>query len=92
MTSGLRDVGGPEPWQAELATIAGKPLLYKPGTESSYSSANYDLLGELIEQWTGQSYNNFIQDRILAPLGMSSTQVLNGTPMVPDQAVGYRAP
>ncbi len=92
MTSGLRDVGSTKSWQEQLKAISKDRLLFTPGTESSYSSANYDLLGELIEQWTGQSYNNFIQDRILAPLGMSSTQVLNGTPMVPDQAVGYNPP
>ena len=74
MTSGIRDVGGPLPWQAELRSIANVPLLYTPGTESSYSDANYDLLGELIEQRTGQSYGTFIQDQILRPLGMSETQ------------------
>ena len=71
--------GGPQSWQEQLKAISKDRLLYTPGTESSYSSANYDLLGELIEQWTGQSYGNFIQDQILAPLGMSSTQVLSGT-------------
>jgi D-alanyl-D-alanine carboxypeptidase len=92
MTSGIRDVGGPQPWQAELASIANRPLLYTPGTESSYSSANYDLLGELIQQWTGESYGTFIQDQILAPLGMSETQELGRSATVPNQAVGYAAP
>jgi D-alanyl-D-alanine carboxypeptidase len=91
MTSGIRDVGGPQPWQAELASIAKDPLLYTPGTESSYSSANYDLLGELIEQWTGESYATFVQNQILAPLGMSETQELGRSATVPNQAVGYDA-
>jgi D-alanyl-D-alanine carboxypeptidase len=89
MTSGIRDVGGPEPWQAELRSIAKEPLLYTPGTESSYSSANYDLLGELIEQWTGENYGTFIQDQILGPLGMSQTKELGRSATVPSQAVGY---
>ena len=89
MTSGIRDVGGPQPWQAQLESIAKAPLLYAPGTESSYSSANYDLLGELIEQWTGEKYGTFIQDQILEPLGMSETQELGGSATVPNQAVGY---
>ena len=45
MTSGIRDVGGSESWQAQLDSIAYDRLLFTPGTESSYSSANYDLLG-----------------------------------------------
>ena len=92
MTSGIRDVAGAQPWQAQLESIAKYPLLYAPGTESSYSSANYDLLGELIEQWTGEKYGTFIQDQILEPLGMTETQELGRSATVPNQAVGYGVP
>ena len=92
MTSGIRDVGDPRPWQAQLRSIANAPLLYTPGTKTSYSNANYNLLGELIEQWTGERYDTFIQDQILRPLGMSETQELGRSAMVPNQAVGYDAP
>jgi CubicO group peptidase (beta-lactamase class C family) len=92
MTSGIRDVGGPLPWQAELRSIANLPLLYTPGTQTSYSDANYDLLGELIEQRTGESYGTFIEDQILRPLGMSGTQELGRSATVPNQATGYDAP
>lgn len=91
MTSGIRDVGGSRPWEAQLASIADAPLLFTPGTKSSYSNANYDLLGELIQQWTGQKYSAFIQDQILDPLGMSETRMLAGSATVPNQAVGYSA-
>jgi CubicO group peptidase (beta-lactamase class C family) len=92
MTSGIKDVGGNQPWQSELRAIAKDPLLFTPGTESSYSDANYDLLGELIQQWTGESYSTFIQNQILGPLGMSNTEVLGRSATVPNQAVGYDAP
>jgi CubicO group peptidase (beta-lactamase class C family) len=92
MTSGLRDVGGSRSWQAELRSIAKYPLLYTPGTKTSYSNANYDLLGEFIEQRTGESYGTFIQNQILRPLGMSETQELALSATVPNQAVGYDAP
>jgi CubicO group peptidase (beta-lactamase class C family) len=91
MSSGIRDVGGSRPWESQLASIANAPLLYTPGTKSSYSSANYDLLGELIEQWTGEKYATFVQNEILNPLGLSQTRVLGGSATVPDQAVGYAA-
>src|SRR5262249_28215810 len=91
MSSGLRDVGDARPWQAQLRSIAKYPLLYAPGTKTSYSSANYDLLGELIEQWTGETYGAFVQQRILGPLGMIGTQELGRSATVPNQAVGYDA-
>ena len=92
MSSGIRDVGGSQTWEAQLKSIANAPLLYTPGTESSYSSANYDLLGELIQQWTGQKYGAFLHDRILTPLGMSESQLLGQSATVPGQAVGYAPP
>ncbi len=62
MTSGIRNVAVAQPWQAQLQSIAKDPLLFAPGTETFYSNTNYDLLGELIEQWTGEKYGTFIQD------------------------------
>jgi CubicO group peptidase (beta-lactamase class C family) len=91
MTAGIPDVGGPQPWQAQLASIANRPLLYTPGKKAFYSNANYDLLGQLIEQWSGESYATFVQAQILNPLGLSETQVLGRTPKVSNQAVGYGA-
>jgi CubicO group peptidase (beta-lactamase class C family) len=92
MTSGIRSVGDARPWQTKLASIANAPLLYAPGTKTSYSNTNYDLLGALIEQWTGEKYATFIHEQILEPLGMSETQELGGSATVPNQAVGYNAP
>jgi CubicO group peptidase (beta-lactamase class C family) len=57
-----------------------------------YSNTNYDLLGELIEQRTGESYSTFLEDAILEPLGMSETQELGRSTTVPNEAVGYDAP
>jgi D-alanyl-D-alanine carboxypeptidase len=92
MTSGIPDVEDAQPWEAQLKSIARKPLRFLPGTEASYSNSNYLLLGELIEQLSGEKYSTFIQDRILDPLGMSATQELGGSAMVSNQAVGYNAP
>jgi CubicO group peptidase (beta-lactamase class C family) len=92
MTSGIRQVNSSRPWQAQLQSIAKAPLLYAPGTRESYSDANYDLLGELIEQRTGESYGAFIENQILRPLGMSETQELGQSATVANQAVGYSTP
>jgi CubicO group peptidase (beta-lactamase class C family) len=92
MTSGIGSGSSAGSWQAQVGSIAKHRLLYAPGTKSSYSDTNYDLLGELIEQWSGEKYGTFIQDRILGPLGMSETQEMGRSARVPNQAVGYDAP
>jgi D-alanyl-D-alanine carboxypeptidase len=92
MTSGIRDVSSPQPWQGQVKAIAKAPLLFTPGTKTSYSDTNFDLLGELIEQRTGESYSTFIENQILEPLGMSETQELGQSALVANQAVGYSVP
>lgn len=48
------------------------PLLFEPGRAWNYSVST-DVLGRLIEIWSGQTLDQFLQERILTPLGMSDT-------------------
>ena len=52
--------------------LAEMPLVRQPGTRWSYS-VGLDLLGRVIEVVSGQSFDAFLQDRILGPCGMRST-------------------
>jgi CubicO group peptidase (beta-lactamase class C family) len=52
----------------------GQPLQYAPGTNSAYSNYGYLLLTAIVEQVTGQPYFTYVQQQVLAPLGI--TQVL----------------
>ena len=57
----------------ELVQRLGKiPLLYQPGTKWHYSIAA-DVLGRLIEVASGQSFDQFLAERIFQPLGMVDT-------------------
>jgi len=57
----------------ELVERLGKiPLLYQPGTKWHYSIAA-DVLGRLIEVASGQSFDQFLAERIFQPLGMVDT-------------------
>jgi CubicO group peptidase (beta-lactamase class C family) len=49
------------------------PLVFEPGSHFNYSVAT-DVLGRLIEIWSGQPLDEFFTERILEPLGMSDTQ------------------
>ena len=49
------------------------PLLFQPGSAWGYSVAT-DVLGRLVEIWSGQSLDDAIADRITKPLGMSDTR------------------
>jgi len=49
------------------------PLLFEPGSHFNYSVA-YDVLGRLIEIWSGAALDAFIKERILDPLDMLDTE------------------
>lgn len=48
------------------------PLLFQPGEKWMYG-LNTDLLGYLIEIWSGKSLEDFFTERIFRPLGMNDT-------------------
>jgi CubicO group peptidase (beta-lactamase class C family) len=52
--------------------LAKTPLLYQPGTRWVYS-VSMDIQGYIIEKLSGQSLPDFIQQRILGPLGMKDS-------------------
>ena len=62
---------------------------HAPGTIWEYSNANYQILGALIEQASGLSYADYVDARILQPLGMTDTVVVVGR-APPAIATGHR--
>jgi CubicO group peptidase (beta-lactamase class C family) len=45
----------------------------RPGTEFIYSSPGFDLLAHLVEEVSGQTFNDYLQVNIFDPLGMNNT-------------------
>lgn len=52
-----------------LNYIAGKSLLFTPGSRFSYSNTNYLLLSQLVDRIKGD-HGRLIRDQILKPLGL----------------------
>lgn len=63
-------------WTAkELVAIStSKPLWYEPGTNWSYSHANFVLLGAALEKITGTPLDVLLQQQVMGPLGLSETR------------------
>lgn len=56
-----------------LAAFADDPLRFRPGTESSYSTHGWVLVGAVVAAAANEAYLDFLQREILAPLGMDNT-------------------
>lgn len=79
-----------ESCEQAAATGLGQGLERAPGTTFRYSNLNFCLLGLLIEDVTGQSYENVVRAELLAPLGIDSMR-LAGTFDVGDGDVEHRS-
>ena len=70
-----------------IAHFRDLPLEFTPGTTWKYSNSGYFLLGYIIEQVSGLSYEAFLQKNILTPLNLSDTGRYHNSNGL---AVGYR--
>lgn len=66
------------------------PLDFEPGTDWRYSDTGYHLLGLIIEQASGHSYEAFLASQIFRPLQMNSTRLIAKPGKYDDRAIGYR--
>jgi CubicO group peptidase (beta-lactamase class C family) len=55
----------------EAGYALSKPLISPPGMETHYSNAAYLVLGLIIEQVTGESYENAVRRLVMTPLGIT---------------------
>ncbi|OIJ15572.1 hypothetical protein BKP35_00830 [Anaerobacillus arseniciselenatis] len=51
-------------------------LTYQPGEQFSYFNPNYSLLGAIIENTSGQSYIDYVENHIIQPLGLQNTSLI----------------
>jgi CubicO group peptidase (beta-lactamase class C family) len=76
-TSGVVDALGPDyviaPRDETTRKTLDAPLRFKPGEQFGYSNAGYSLLAAVIEKVSGQSYEEFLNQHIFTPSGMTFT-------------------
>ncbi len=72
-----------------VALFRDKPLDFQPGEKWNYSNSGYVLLGYLIEKISGQKYEDFIQENLFKPLGMTNTGYDWRATILPQRASGY---
>ena len=60
--------------------ILSKPLPYRPGTRYDYSNFGYCLLGRVIEEKSGMSYEEYVKSEILTPLGIRGMRLAKNRP------------
>jgi CubicO group peptidase (beta-lactamase class C family) len=66
----LTGTSNPVSKEALIEFLLEKGLDFAPGTAYSYSNIGYLVLGRVIEKVSNKSFEKYVQDSILAPLGI----------------------
>lgn len=62
-----------EIFEVILESIVEDGLIFTPGEFFSYSNSNYLIMGILIEELTGKTYQEYLQEKVYAPLNLLHT-------------------
>lgn len=85
--SAAQVVAGGDPVNTDPVTVVAEP-----GSEWSYSGGGYTVMQVLVEDMTDQPFADFVQDRVLQPLGMDRSTYAQPLPdgWWDDAAWGHR--
>lgn len=72
-----------------VASLADAPQNHPIGVTWSYCNSGYSLLGRVIEQATGQTWDAALRERLLTPLGLARTVTLPEEALLHGAAVGH---
>ncbi len=83
--------GSPEKYsRSDLINLFKKePFQFTPGERWAYSNSNYTLLGVIIEKASGMTYEQYLQEALFQPLGLSATHSCGARPAGAHFAKGY---
>ena len=72
-----------------LALIVDKPFDFSPGDEWRYNNSGYYLLGMIVENVSGSSYAAYVEQTLVAPLGLKRTTYCDEKRLISGRAEGY---
>ncbi len=62
------------PWDV-IRVMKNRPLDFAPGERYAYSNFGYCLLGRIIERVSGMTYESYVQQKVLAPIGITDMRI-----------------
>ena len=79
------------PWPRDSAyeLIKRQQFQFAPGDAQVYNNSAFWLLGLIIEKTSGMTYEDYVEKKIFAPLGMKRSSYCDSHEMVERRAFGY---
>lgn len=70
---------------SQIKALAKGQLLFEPGTNASYSATNYYLLGLIIEQASGMSYQDYVTKNQIDRIGLKYTFFISNKDIIKNE-------
>ncbi|QGY45705.1 serine hydrolase [Maribellus comscasis] len=67
-----------------------EPMDFTPGEKFQYNNSGYVLLGYIIEQISGMTYEDFIEKNIFQKIGMSDSRYASDREVIKNRAYGHQ--
>ena len=80
------NVDSPPSHRAIIEFMLRQPLDFDPGSRFAYSNFGYCVLGRVIEKVRGQTYEEYVQEHVLEPVGAADMRI--GRSLPEDRAEG----
>jgi CubicO group peptidase (beta-lactamase class C family) len=80
----------PSATERQARALSTLELTRPVGSAFEYSNANYSLLGLVVEAASGESYADYVQEHIFAPLGMTHSYTSQAVAQQNGLAVGHQ--
>lgn len=88
---GLNAISKKDLTPAELIDFfKNEPIDFLPGEKFKYNNSGYAILGYIIEIITGESYADFVEERIFKELEMTASQYASHREVIHNRASGYQ--
>jgi CubicO group peptidase (beta-lactamase class C family) len=77
------------PRDSLVTLVEAAPLDFEPGTALIYNNSAYFLLGLIIEEVTGKTYEEYVAENLFGPLGMADSYYCSERAIRQHRAHGY---
>ena len=75
--------------EAAIQIFKDDPLLFEPGTQYSYSSYAWNIVAGIVENVSGQTFDDYLQQNVWGPSGMEVTYLEHQGDIVPNRVRQY---
>ncbi|WP_260680843.1 serine hydrolase [Arthrobacter sp. KBS0703] len=83
------DAQDPEAIEEGVRALSGSPLAGSPGEGFRYASANFNILGLLVQTVSGQPFGDYMEQHVFAPLAMAHSHTTRAAAQADNAAAGY---